>query len=128
MKELLETNKPVYFRRNIENILATAEQAGIQPVLLTFASTTADDERLFSTSDYNQALREHNDIVRRLGRELDVPVIDVAEVFPNDPGLFVDTIHMTTDGGWLMADLIADALISRDLLPTPERRPPRLGR
>ncbi len=128
VKELLETNKPVYFRRNIENIVATAEQAGIQPVLLTFASTDADDERRFSTSDYNQALREHNDIVRRLGRELNVPVIDVAEVFPNDPELFVDTIHMTTDGGWLMADLIADALISRDLLPTPERRPPRSGR
>ncbi len=117
VQEILQHNKPVYFKRNIENIVLTAKHRGIQPVLLTFASSDADEAQLFNTDEYNLALGEHNQVIRDIGRDLEVPVVDLAEIFSDRPELFTDTVHMTSEGGWVMARLLADALISQELLP-----------
>lgn len=116
VEELLAKNSPVYFKRNIENIVLTAQHRGIQPVLFTFASSGPGKTSLFNTTEYRAALAEHNDIIRQIGSDLGVPVFDLAALFPQDPELFQDTVHMTTDGGWLKAELIADFLISEHLL------------
>ncbi len=115
--ELLEQNGPVYFRRNIENIVVTARQHGVQPVLMTLAFSDADPTNVLNTPEYNAALREHNAVVREIARDLGTPLIDLAREFPERPDVFIDTVHMTSEGGRIRAGLIADSLAAADLLP-----------
>jgi len=118
LSELLKSNPPIYYRRNIENIVAVARAHGIVPVLMTFTSRpegTGTD--VFDIPEYRAALAEHNQVLIDIGKEQGVAVFDFAPLFPRDPELFSDMIHMTFPGGRAMAKLVGDYLVSSGLLP-----------
>ncbi len=87
-------------------------------MLITFATRpegTGTD--VFDIPEYRAALAEHNQVLRDIGNELGVSVYDFAPLFPRDPSLFADMIHMTFPGGRAQAKLIGDYLASSGLLP-----------
>ncbi len=118
LAEILKSNPPIYYRRNIENIVAVARAHGIVPVLITFATRpegTGTD--VFDIPEYRAALKEHNEVLLDIGKTLGTPVFDLAPLYPqDDPLLFSDLIHMTFPGGQIHSKLIGDYLISSGLL------------
>jgi hypothetical protein len=118
--EMLRKNRPVYFERNLRNLVAVAREWHVQPVFATFAYSSEVIDPPFDSPTVRGALEEMNDLILALGRELDVPVFDFAAVFPSTPSLFVGAVHVTEEGSRLKAKLFADYLEASGLLP--ERR------
>ena len=56
-------------------------------------------------------LEEYNEVVRNLGREKQVPVIDLARLLPKNSVYFYDASHFTNAGAEKVASLVAAALI-----------------
>jgi lysophospholipase L1-like esterase len=116
-EEMLRKNQPVFFERNLRNMVAVAREWHIQPVLATFAFS--DEVRLapFDSPTLAGGMEEMNRVIARLAQELDVPLFDFAAVFPDDVRLYGDPIHVSEEGARLQAKMFADFLESRELLP-----------
>lgn len=116
VERMLRLNSPVYFRRNLEILIVACKQNGVAPVLATIAlnPTTADD--VFNPPDIVKGIEEHNDIIRELGREFDVPVFEFAKAFPMDPDLFFDFCHVNKDGAAVKGRMFAEFLLREGLL------------
>jgi lysophospholipase L1-like esterase len=117
--EMLKANPPVYYRRNLESLLALARHHGIEPVLATFMLCTKKEGHN-SSPEFQYGIAEHNEELKELAGDMDVPLFDFAEVFPNDPELFVDPDHVNEEGARRKAQLFAQFLLESNLLPVPE--------
>lgn len=116
--QILERNPPVYFRRNLENLVFIARGHGIQPVLLTFAQTQQGrGEPALRSPEVRRGLAEHNAVIRDVGQALGVPVYDLAAEFPDDPRYFVGAVHFSAAGNQRRAELVADFLLRENLVP-----------
>lgn len=111
--QMLETNKPIYFRRNIEHLIALAEYREIQPVLVTFAYSKFFGRNM---TEYHGAHDEMNEVIRDIGRDNDVPVLDFASAFPNDVAFYVDSVHLNARGAARKAEILAEMLVAEGLL------------
>ncbi len=68
--KMLETNKPKFFARNIENIVTIANQQGIKTILASFAfSQRFTDKPHVSSEEYITAFYEMNAEVRRFAQK-----------------------------------------------------------
>jgi hypothetical protein len=116
-EEMLRKNPPVYFERNLRNMVAVAREWKVQPVLATFAFS--DEVRLapFDNPTLVGGMQEMNRVIARLAFELDVPLFDFEAVFPDDVRLYGDAIHVSEEGALLQAKMFADFLETRRLLP-----------
>lgn len=115
--DMLAANPPVYYRRNIENLVINARQRGVQPVLMTFAFSS-QVSGYFDIEGFRSGLEEHNDILRQIATAFDVPLMDLAALFPTDTAYWgFDGIHMNTAGTAVEAKLVADFLVARHLIP-----------
>jgi hypothetical protein len=115
--EMLNTNKPVYFRRNIEDLVAIAQSRGIKVVLSTFAySTLFTDQPEVASDEYRRALDEHNNVLREIAAQKHAGLCDLAKEFPQDKAYYTDGRHMTQKGDALRASLYADFLDKSGLL------------
>lgn len=118
---VLEQNPPIYFERNVRNMIAIARANGVAVMLSTWAYSPDD------TPLPNPLMAEHlqeqialqNDILRALGDELDVPVYDLEAHLPDDVALWQDGMHLTALGTVEQAERYAEFLIDRQLLPPP---------
>lgn len=134
--EMLHTNKPVYFERNIESIVVSAKANGVTPVLSTFAHAdllSADrdainmdyfvygiEENSINSEEFMSGIAEHNEVMKALADKHDVPLYDFAAVFPKDPSLYItDSVHVNERGSRLKAKMFADYLESSGRLPDP---------
>lgn len=115
--QMLDRNPPIYFRSNLESIVAIARSRGIQPVLTTFELLETADDPTLTAPDVLRTVREHNAVVVGLARELDVPLFPFAERFPDAKRFFVGAIHFTAAGNRMRARLFADFLTEQDLVP-----------
>ncbi len=116
--EMLKNNPPVYFKKNIENIIALCRANHIPIVLLTFASSPHFPHNPMSYSpEYRHAIEEHNDILRNIALEQDVPVFDFAEEMPIERIYWCDGNHVNEKGSNKKAELIAAYLEQSGLLP-----------
>lgn len=121
VEKMLAANPPVYFRRNLESLVAVARAHGVLPVLATFAwSEKVSYDPSLTSPEIVGAMREQNEVVRAIGRERQVAVYDFAAEMPDDPRLFVGALHMTVEGSRVQARLFADFLLREGLLPTRE--------
>ncbi|HEX9653969.1 MAG TPA: SGNH/GDSL hydrolase family protein, partial [bacterium] len=69
-QEMLEVNRPVYFRRNVENIVVTARARNIRVVLATFAySPLFEREPRVSSPEYIAAYSEMNEVLKTVAAE-----------------------------------------------------------
>ncbi len=117
-EKMLMTNKPEYFRRNIENIIAIAQFREIETVIATFAyCPNFDDSPIVSCKEYVLAYDEMNQVLKSLSQKMQVNIFDFADVFPKDKIYFTDGIHVNAEGVKLKAKMFADYLINKELLP-----------
>ena len=118
VERMLETNAPVYYRRNLENMIAIARQQGVAVVLATFAWSRDFSEQPRSSSDeYELALNEMNAVMRAVGAENDVPVFDFTAVFPRTRDRFADGRHVNVRGSVLKGRLFGEFLLEQELVP-----------
>jgi lysophospholipase L1-like esterase len=120
---------PPYAQR-VDQLVAICRRSGILPVLVTqpalygegiddvtgvdLARVTVDNdpEHLLNGSLAWRILELYNDAVRELGRERNVPVIDLARRLPKTSRYFYDFLHFTNEG----ADAVG-ALVAAELCP-----------
>jgi lysophospholipase L1-like esterase len=103
------------FESNLRSMVATARTANIRPVLLTAPTPGRPDEGRW-TGDAARLIglhREYIDIVRRVAREENVPLLDLAAEFDRIPAaelraryFFKDEVHLTEEGNEEIARLL----------------------
>jgi hypothetical protein len=112
------------YEANLITFVETCRARGIVPVLMTQFNRLAerpDDlarrsleqfERDWHLGygDYRALLARFNDIVRRVGRERGVQVVDLEARVPKDSRYMYDILHLNTAGSELVAGIVAEEL------------------
>ena len=113
----LEQNPPIYFERNLRNMVAIAEAHGVKAVLATWAYTPLKGDYA-STSHYIKGFQEGNELIKTLGIELDIPVYDFAAEMPQDLEYWEDGRHVSYKGVDLKAELFAKFIHENQFIPS----------
>lgn len=114
IETMLAANGPVYFERNLRNLLAVGKAHGVGVVLATFAfGRDWPGHPYIGHPAVQAAIEATNGIVRRLAQESGAPLLDLAPQLTGKE-LFTDGVHFTAAGNRVRADLVASGL--RDLL------------
>ena len=113
IEQMLAANGPVFFERNLRNLLAVATAHRVQVVLTTFAFSREFPEQAYIGHPAVQAaIEETNAIVRRLGQETGTAVLDLAPLLVTKD-LFTDGVHFTEAGNRKRAELLREFLRAR---------------
>jgi lysophospholipase L1-like esterase len=110
------------FERNLESIIKTLKQDGVELVLATQASIYRDDlepeaqaklwmcsqlcvtdNRYPDIKSMRQAMHRFNEVTRRLATRYKIPLADLANIVPQDLAHFYDDVHLTDAGNALVA-------------------------
>ena len=113
----LEQNPPIYFERNLRNMVAIAKEHGITPLLVTYAYSPYFQDNYPSRPFYQKGFEEHNDIIKRVAKSHAVPLFDLEAVMPKDKEYYDDGRHNNAKGARKKAELYAEFLTSHNLLP-----------
>ncbi len=117
-EEMLKVNKPVYFRRNLENLAIIANYRRIQVVLATFAfSPLFEDRPIVASPECAAALEEMNGTLKSIAQDFRVHLFDFASAFPVDKRYYVDGVHVNVEGAALKARLFAEYVHNNRLIP-----------
>ena len=121
-----------FFKRNLADIVAVARAHGVAVALLTMPmcdSPSVYDTMLHAGGEpmlypdfphFSRDFEAYNQAIRDVGRELDVPVLDMRRAMPGRPVYFLDTVHHTSSGVQVLGEQVARALLP--LLPPPGKR------
>lgn len=110
--ETLDANPPIYYERNLRSMIGIAQAHDIDVMLATWT--------YYQLKDWEAAgVAQHNEIVKKLGAELGLPVYDLAADYPENPALWVegDWQHMNEAGSRIQAELFAQFMIEQGLIP-----------
>lgn len=111
----LEANPPIYYERNLRSIIGIAQINNIDVLFVSWAYTTLHDD--YAARDYYEtAFAEHNVIMRQVASEEGILFYDFAADMPTDIQFWADGRHMTVEGNRLRAELIAEFLVSLNVL------------
>ncbi|HQQ62179.1 MAG TPA: SGNH/GDSL hydrolase family protein [Pseudomonadales bacterium] len=110
--EMLKTNKPVYFERNIGSMIDIASSNGIKTLLLSFPTDAEDfpDVVKSASPEYVYAIAEQNAVLQKLAEKKQVRFFDLAKLLPKHKSLFKDGHHVNEAGAATMATMIADEI------------------
>lgn len=114
------------YRNRLLQLIDTCRANNILPVLITQPnqfgagkdSLTGADLELFALEPglngklLWRMLEAYNDVVRTLGREKQIPVIDLARLMPKNSFYFYDASHFTNAGAEKVAALLATQLLT----------------
>lgn len=113
--EILRENPPIYFRRNLESMLAIAREHEVAIMLATWAHSPHLNDYA-SREDYQQGFKENNNVVREVATSHQVPLFDYAAVMPQDRQYWADGRHVNEAGAFLKATLFAEFISSHELI------------
>ena len=117
-EEMLARNKPIYFKQNLENMVAVCGIHDIDIVLMTFASSPHfTNHPLASSPEYQHAFKEHNEVIREICLQHQIPCHDFARQMPKKVRYWTDGRHLNEEGAELKAKLMAEFLRESDLIP-----------
>jgi hypothetical protein len=102
----LDQNKPIYFQRNLVNMIAIARANQAAVMLATWAHSPYFDDYA-ATDIYQQAYREQNEVIKQIGAEWTVPVFDYEAVMTQDEAFWADGRHVNEAGALRKAELFA---------------------
>ena len=114
--QTLAANPPIYFERNLRNMIAIARENDINVLLMTIA-VNPNEWGIGATPYYLDATAEHIELIQQLALDLDVPIFDFASVMPLDSEFWVGSIHYSAAGEEVHAGLIAEFLTKKELIP-----------
>jgi lysophospholipase L1-like esterase len=115
---------------NLRTIIGIARSQNIKLMMLTQATTwnsridpgTADwhwmncsDSVCYREKDMDQAMEAYNGVTRRLAREYNIPMQDLAKILPKTLDVIYDDCHLNVNGARLAAQFITQK-ISNDML------------
>jgi len=113
--DLLALNPPIYYERNMRSLVGLANMHAM-PILL---STTPISAKAESEDDVwvITALEEQNEILKSIAAEHNIPLIDFTQTeLHGSDDLWIEYLHLTSEGTRLQAELYADYIIENDLL------------
>ncbi len=113
--DMLLNNPPIHLERNLESMVAVANQQDVDLLLVTFVTSTEFNLPPVSSVEYIFALQQHNDLTRAVAARNETALFDLASAFPEDRSLFTDGRHMNTEGNHIRAQLIGDFIIDEFL-------------
>jgi len=113
--EILKENPPIYFRRNLENMIAIANEHDIEIMFATWAYSPYLNDYA-SKEYYQQGFRENNEVVKEVANSHHVPLFDYAEVMPQDTRYWADGRHVNEAGALVKASLFAEFIHTQGLI------------
>jgi lysophospholipase L1-like esterase len=113
--KILEKNTPIYFRRNLENMIAIAKEHGIEVLFVTWAYSPYLDDYA-SKEYYQQGFQENNEVVKEVANRHHIPLFDFAEVMPQDAKYWADGRHVNEVGALEKARLFAEFIHTLGLI------------
>ncbi len=122
-QEVLAANPPVYYERNLNNLIMLATGNGVQVMLSSWASFPDPMGKginpFITYAPIQQAVGEHNAIVAKLAEKWSLPYYDLAGEMPHNAGFWLDGLHMTELGAHEQASRYAAFLDANQLIPAP---------
>lgn len=117
LEKRLVANTPIYFERNIRNLITLALAHNAQPVISSWAyNVEADRPQL-----WRQSIDQHNAVTRQVATDMNIPYIDLAAEFPVDSSFWEpDGVHLVAAGTYEQASRYAAFLDDAGLLPKTE--------
>ena len=113
--EILEKNPPIYFQRNLENMIAIANEHGIQILFSTWAYSPYLND--YASKDYyQQGFWENNEVVKEVANRHHIPLFDFAAVMPQDAKYWADGRHVNELGALEKATLFAEFIHAQGLV------------
>ena len=113
--EILKENPPVYFRRNLENMIAVAKENNTEIMFSTWAYSPYFNDYASKVS-YEQGFKENNKVVKEVANSHAIPLFDFASVMPQDVQYWADGRHVNEAGALLKADLFAEFIHTQGLI------------
>ena len=113
--EILKENPPIYFRRNLENMIAIAKEHDVQILFSTWAHSPNLNDYA-SEGYYQQGFRENNDVVKEVALSHDIPFFDFAGVMPQEAIYWADGRHVNEAGALMKARLFAEYIHDQGLM------------
>lgn len=119
LEKRLVANAPIYFERNIRNLMTLALAHDVQPVISTWIYNTEADRPPL----WRQSIAQHNDVTRQIASDMAIPYIDLAAEFPVDSSYWeLDGVHLVAAGTYEQASSYAAFLDDAGLLPKAEEQ------
>jgi len=113
--EALEKNPPIYFKRNLENMVVLSNYRNATVLLSTWAHSDEFGD-LTSSYAYEKGYEEMNVVVKEVGAENNVLVYDFVKDMPKDKKYWVDGRHVNDAGAELKGKLFAEYIYKNDLV------------
>ena len=122
-EKMLQTNPPVYFKRNLENLIAIADFRGIDVILSTMAFIPVSPEanNRGGSPLFWAAMNEHNQVMRDITNNTSAYLLDFSALFPKDAGLYeTDGIHLNEAGALEKARIFSEFIQKSNLVTRPQ--------
>ncbi len=118
---LLATNPPIYFERNLRNLVTVANQHDVIVMLSTWAYSPERFDHAggdFMTHAFLQeGVAEHNAIIRRIASDMDTLLYDFASNLEPSHGWWVDGLHFNPTGAGEQARQYATFIHEQGVIP-----------
>jgi lysophospholipase L1-like esterase len=113
--KILEENPPIYFQRNLENMIAIGKEHGIEVLFATWAYSPYLND--YASKDYYQhGFQENNEVVKEVANRHHIPFFDFAAVMPQDAKYWADGRHSNEAGALVKARLFAEFIHVQGLI------------
>lgn len=117
LEKRLVANTPIFFERNIRNLMTLALAHNVQPVVSSWVYNVAAARPQL----WQQSITQHNAVTREIATDMGIPYLDLVAEFPvNNAYWEVDGIHLVAAGTYEQARRYAAFLDDYGLLPKPE--------
>ncbi len=113
--ELLKKNPPIYYRRNLNNMVAIAKANDVDIMFVTWAYSPYLDDYA-STPYYQKGFEENNEVMKEVAASNGIPLFDFASVMPKDKKYWHDGRHVNELGAEKQAELIAEFIEKNSLI------------
>lgn len=113
--EILKENPPIYFRRNLENMIAVAKEHGVKIMFSTWAYSPYLNDYA-AEGYYQQGFKENNDVTKEVATIGHIPLFDFAAVMPQDAEYWADGRHVNEAGALVKAKLFAEFIDAQGLI------------
>lgn len=111
--EAFAANPPIFFRRNLKNLVFLARANGVEVLLSTWAFYPP-----FVAEEWAAAFAEQNAVIAEVAEETDARFYDLMEALPQSPDFwYFDGEHQTARGAREQAALYAAYLVTSGLIP-----------
>ncbi|MFC1682224.1 SGNH/GDSL hydrolase family protein [Nanoarchaeota archaeon] len=113
--ETLEENKPIYFERNLRNMIAIAKEHNVEVLLATFAYSKNKGE-ICGLPYFEQGISEQNEMIEQISKSHNISLYDFGSGMPNDEKYYVDCVHLNERGAELKGELFSDHIYSHKII------------